>query len=169
MAIQFDLERLHQYVFGQSLVVQSDQKPLLGIINKPIAEVSPRLQRLRLRCLRYQFVLAHKPGRELIIAVNNCTQTISGWTRSRSLLNFIRHCQPSEMDSSEQIAAVLHQTLPAFEQREVCRQATSSDATLQALLPYTFTDWPDRRKQLPAPLRPYWGVRYDLTTHRFDF
>ena len=96
MAIQFGLERFHQYVFGQSLIVESDHKPLLGIMNKPIAEVSPRLQRMRLRCLRYQFVLVHKPGKELIIA--------DALSRAPSKQLYSDH----EWMDEEQIAAVLH-------------------------------------------------------------
>ena len=68
MAIEFGLHRFNQYIYGQTVTVETDHLPLLGVMRKPIADISPRLQRMRLKCLYYDFELVHKPGRELIIA-----------------------------------------------------------------------------------------------------
>ena len=37
LAVQFGLLRFRQYVYGQSLIVDSDHKPLVGLLDKPIA------------------------------------------------------------------------------------------------------------------------------------
>jgi len=37
LAIQFGLMRFRQYVYGQHFVVESDHKPLVGLLDKPIA------------------------------------------------------------------------------------------------------------------------------------
>ncbi|CAM1332155.1 Uncharacterised protein at_DN0313 [Pycnogonum litorale] len=49
LAVQFGLTRFHQYVYGQSVTVETDQKPLLGIVKKGLNDLSPRLLRMRLR------------------------------------------------------------------------------------------------------------------------
>ena len=48
LAVLFGLQRFHQYVYGQTVIVETDHKPLLRIGNKAIALCSPRLQRMRL-------------------------------------------------------------------------------------------------------------------------
>ena len=68
LAIQFGLNRFHQYVYGQRVVVETDHMPLLGIIKKPISQISPRLQRMRLRIDPYDYELVYRPGSELVLA-----------------------------------------------------------------------------------------------------
>ena len=50
------------------MIVETDHKPLLGIVNKAIALCSPRIQRMRLLLQTYEFQLVYKPGKELHIA-----------------------------------------------------------------------------------------------------
>jgi len=62
LAIVWAVEHFHLYVYGSSFLVQTDHKPLLGIINsqKPL---SARLERLKLRLLPYDIQLQYKPGK----------------------------------------------------------------------------------------------------------
>ena len=68
LAVQFGLLRFRQYVYGRKIVVESDHKPLIGLLDKPIAACSPRIQRMRLQLQQFDFVLTYKPGKELFIA-----------------------------------------------------------------------------------------------------
>lgn len=52
LAVQFGLMRLRQYVYGQLVVVKSDHKPLVGLLDKPLASCSPSIQRMRLQLQR---------------------------------------------------------------------------------------------------------------------
>jgi hypothetical protein len=50
MAVQFGLQRFHQYVYGQpNITVETDHLPLLGIMKKGLNDITPRLLRMRLR------------------------------------------------------------------------------------------------------------------------
>ena len=53
LAIQFGLEAFRQYVYGIRITVESDHKPLLGLLQKPIASCTPRIQRMRLQLMRF--------------------------------------------------------------------------------------------------------------------
>ena len=68
LAIQFGLLRFKQYVYGQTVVVETDHKPLVGLLEKPIASCSPRIQRMRLQLQQFDFKLVYKPGKDLFIA-----------------------------------------------------------------------------------------------------
>ena len=67
-AVQFGLQHFHQYVYGQTVLIESDHKPLLGILQKPIASCSPRIQRMWLLMQIYDFQLFYKPGKDLHVA-----------------------------------------------------------------------------------------------------
>lgn len=48
LAIVFGCEYFPSYLYGRAIAIQTDHKPLLSIIKKPLQEASPRLQRLLL-------------------------------------------------------------------------------------------------------------------------
>ena len=68
MAIWFGLTEFHEYVFGRHVTVETDHKPLLALIKKPLNSAPARLQRLLLALQRYHFTLKYKRGKDLIIA-----------------------------------------------------------------------------------------------------
>ena len=59
LGVVFAMERLHNYVYGEPVRVQTDHKPLETIWKKRIATASPRLQRLLLRLARYEIQLEY--------------------------------------------------------------------------------------------------------------
>jgi hypothetical protein len=61
LAVQFGLMRFRQYVYGQQATVESDHKPLVGLLDKPVAECTPRIQRMRMQLQRFDFRIVYKP------------------------------------------------------------------------------------------------------------
>ena len=49
------VEHFHHYIFGREFTVQIDHQPLVQLTNKPLCEVSPRLQCLVLKVNQYNF------------------------------------------------------------------------------------------------------------------
>ena len=68
LGVVFAMERLHNYVFGEPVRVQTDHKPLEMIWKKSIATASPRLQRLLLRLARYEIQVEYICGKDNSIA-----------------------------------------------------------------------------------------------------
>ena len=62
LCIVFAAERFHQYICGRDVEVQSDHKPLDTITRKPLHNVSPRLQLMLLRLLRYKLSIRYVQG-----------------------------------------------------------------------------------------------------------
>ena len=60
--------RFDQYVYGRSITVQTDHKPLGTIFKKSLLSAPKRLQRMLLQLQRYSLNKAYKPGKELFIA-----------------------------------------------------------------------------------------------------
>ena len=63
LAIVFACERFDQYVYGRSVTVESDHKPLEQIGTKPFQEIPKRLQRMYLRLQKYDVKITYAQKR----------------------------------------------------------------------------------------------------------
>ena len=70
LAIVFAFSKFHQYVYGTSVLVESDHKPLECIIKKSLAAAPPRLQCMLLQLQKYTFTLVYKLGKQMVLADN---------------------------------------------------------------------------------------------------
>jgi hypothetical protein len=68
LGVVFGLERLHNFVYGAPIIVETDHKPLESLINKNVSDISPRLQRLMLRLHKYNIKLRYLQGQKNVIA-----------------------------------------------------------------------------------------------------
>ena len=68
LAVCFGCNRFHDYIFGKHVTVQTDHKPLVSIMAKPIHKLSPRMQRMRMRLQNYDLSLTHIKGTMMFIA-----------------------------------------------------------------------------------------------------
>jgi hypothetical protein len=152
LVVQFGLMRFRQYVYGQMVVVESDHKPLVGLLDKPIASCSPRFKRMHLQLQRFDFKLIYKPGKELFIA-----DTLSR-APSPSLFNddVTKNCE-------EQVHAVLDLIIPHDLTRVKFAEATAADPTLRLLMEVLRRGWPDHKSQCPVSVKPFWPVRHQLS------
>jgi len=153
LAVQFGLQRFRQYIYGQTVIVESDHKPLVGLLEKPIASCTPRIQRMRLQLQRHDFSLVYKPGRELYIAD----------TLSRAHQSELYNSDPSE-NSEEQVHSVVQSVIPEEETRDRYSDATKNDSTLKLVRELMERGWPEHKRNCPLPAKPFWNVRHDLTT-----
>lgn len=67
-AIVFGCERFHYYIFGQIVEIESDHKPLIPILRRPLDDSPVRLQKMRLRLQPYDITVNYRPGKELYLA-----------------------------------------------------------------------------------------------------
>ena len=68
LSIVHGCTRFDQYVYGRSITVQTDHKPLETIFKKSLLSAPKRLQRMLLQLQRYSLNIVYKPGKELFIA-----------------------------------------------------------------------------------------------------
>ena len=65
LAISWACDHFQQYLIGKQFTVHTDHRPMLAILqSKRLDELSPRLQRFKLRLLRFSFIVVYVPGRE---------------------------------------------------------------------------------------------------------
>lgn len=68
LAILYGCTKFHNYVYGHSLLVKSDHKPLESIFKKPVPSTPPRLQRFVLALEKYDIQVVYKPGKTMFLA-----------------------------------------------------------------------------------------------------
>ena len=66
LAFTWACERLSDYLIGMKFHIHTDHKPLVPLFSsKCLEELPVRVQRFRLRMMRYQFTISHVPGKDL--------------------------------------------------------------------------------------------------------
>ncbi|RXN08425.1 retrotransposon-like family member retr-1 [Labeo rohita] len=150
LAIVYGCEKFHQYVYGKTVQVETDHKPLETVFKKSLQKAPPRLQRMLMRLQLYDIRVSYKPGKELYIAD----------TLSRAYLKE----QVESLLEDELQVHTLSVCLPVSkEKQETFRTATIQDAELQQVVNVVQSGWPDDIREVPADIRKYWTYREELT------
>uniref|UniRef100_A0A8C6M7K5 Gypsy retrotransposon integrase-like protein 1 n=1 Tax=Nothobranchius furzeri TaxID=105023 RepID=A0A8C6M7K5_NOTFU len=152
LAITWACERFSDFLIGIEFHVETDHKPLVPLLgSNNLDELSPRVQRLRMRLMRYSFTISHVPGKHIATA----------GVLSRA---------PERMVCDETLGAEIdlyaHQVisgLPAIEKRlQEIREQQDKHETLKQIKLYCKNGWPDKLK-IPGPCFPYHQHAGDLT------
>ena len=65
LAIAWALEKFRMFVVGKSVTIEAYHKPLIPIFTKKdLDTLSPRIQRMRLKSMRYVYKIRYIPGKE---------------------------------------------------------------------------------------------------------
>ena len=150
LAQVFGVERHHQYVYGQKVMLWSDHKPLETICKKPLATAPKRLQRLLLRLQQYVVEIRYEHGPEMYLADTLSCAYLPTTARS-----------PTEEETAR-IHAVEFLPISEPQLAEIQRE-TAADSVLQCLTQVILQGWPDQKEVLPSELHSYFIVRDELT------
>ena len=152
LAVQFSLERFHQYIYGKKVTIESDHKPLEAIVKKALASAPPRLQRILLRMQKYDYTLEYKPGKELVLP---------------DMLSRAPLPETAYGSMEEEIALHVHlltSNLPVSKPKlEEIKEATANDPSLKELKDAIKSGWPETKSCTPASIQVYWNVRDELS------
>ena len=96
LAVVYDCERFHTFLFGRQLTVHTDHKPLESIHLKHLTAASLRLQRMLLRLQPYDVVIKYKPGKQMDLA------------------NAFSRLSPEEKCAIPDMNVQIHQVCPQF-------------------------------------------------------
>ena len=141
-------------LIGKRFHVETDHKALVQILNCKNLEMSPRIQRLRMRLLSFVFTVWHVPGKSLIRAD----------TLSRAPLT--EHNEQQGQDLEEKINLYVQNisvSLPVSNtQLKPIREKQEENEVCRALKGYCSDGGPDRTT-VPDALKPYWQAKEEIS------
>ena len=134
--------KFHHYIFGRHVTIFNDHKPLEDIDKKPLLSTPMRIQRMRLRLQWYDITVSYRRGKDMELPdtlsraqLRDNTPETAG-LECVSMLNFV--------SVSDQKYAEL--------QERTKEELSLLQQTIQQ-------GWPDNRREVPAPVQPYWDSR----------
>jgi len=154
LALTWACERFADYLLGLNFHINTDHKPLVPLFStKNLEELPIRVQRYRLRMMRFNFTISYVPGRLLVIAD----------TLSRAPVETPSNNDHELAIQSQAFVNLVLQCLPASEQRiEQIKESQQKDRGFVQIMSYCQSQWPDKAS-LSSNIQPYYSVRAELS------
>ena len=139
---------------GKAFTLQSDHKPLISLLgsSKTISELPPRIQRFRMRLMRFKYDIVHVPGKDMWTA--DALSRAPQATQSEADLLF-----QEETDIYMCSVVDSYPTTPT--RMDQIRIQQEGDEVCQTLVHYSNNGWPTK-SQLAASVQQYWQYRGEL-------
>ena len=145
LAIKFGVEKFHTYIYGHTVTVESDHKPLEAIFCKSLCDAPPRLQRMLLALQKYNLEVKYKKGNELFIAD----------ALSRA------HLDETGDDDDIFYVNIVTQSGLTNKQLEEIKENTLNDPIFQKLKEQIINGW-DTKDNIDSDLLEYWQHKESL-------
>ena len=137
------------YLIGAKCTVQTDHRPILGIIGKPIDLLSARLRRWVIAIQQFDFKIEHISGKSNFLADVLSRNAVSD--------------QPSDAETIGESTLCGIQMLASLSLEQIAAD-TSADDEMQKVVTAILQNWrlPDQKK-----INPYYQMRNELSIHDF--
>ena len=153
-AIVFGAERFYQYLYGKKVTVETDHKPLITILKRPIHQAPARCQRLLLRLQRFDLHPVYVPGKLMHIS--------DALSRAVSPSSQIK-CAKLEEETELMVHAVVQDIDCSDNMWSKISTETSQDPVLSTVKRLISNGWPDKITQCPESAKLYFNLRHQLT------
>ena len=136
LALTWACERLSNYLVGTKFMIKIDHKPLVPMLStKRHDELPVRIQRFRMRMMRFQFLITHVPGEALTTAD----------ALSRAPLTQTTPADEQLTADSDIYVSVILQNLPVTDKCPAeIQNAQEQDAVCEAVKQTCKQGWPNR-------------------------
>ena len=154
LSLVFACEKFKDYVLGTDFILETDHKPLLQILHtKPIDELTPQLQRIRIRMMRFNYKVVYVPGKLLILADS----------LSRNPSPREDHFKDDLEKETYKYVRLLMNALPSSPfMLDRIKSEQENNVVCQNLKEYCTKSWPDKNPLLDE-LFPYYTFKDNLS------
>ncbi|XP_061920402.1 uncharacterized protein K02A2.6-like [Entelurus aequoreus] len=155
LGLTWACERFRNFLIGKHFQMETDHKPLLSLLgSQALDALPPRIQRFRMRLMRYSYSISHVPGK--------CLWTAD--TLSRAPVKREETAADKELFEETNIYAdMVLENLPASaDYLEELREQLQRDSVCAQVMQLCAEGWPAHGSKEPA-LRLYWAEQAFLT------
>lgn len=148
LSILFSCKKFHTYIYGRKVKVITDHKPLVSIMKKPISDIpSARLQRIKLKLMKYKLEVVHSPGKDMHIA--------DALSRACNNIEIENHTDNS-------LNEIIH-TLNISDVRKMeFEKETENDVVLRELRNVCKMGWPNNKNKVNETIKFYWSKQNNI-------
>ena len=131
LAITWACEKFDYYLVGRRFEIETDHRPLVSLLGeKDLSKLPTRVQRFKLKLMRYDYSIFHTPGRNMFLA-----DSLSRPCESAISVQEIRRC--------ESVERYVNCLLDSLDVRgEELREALLQDAASQRCISFVKGGWP---------------------------
>ena len=152
------IEKFHYFLYGKEFTLETDQKPLVNIYKKHMADISLRVQRLIVRSFPYlPFKFVYRKGKDIPVAdALSCVTPMDPEDNIQLpiiAVNMITTC----------ILMSVHPQDSFSNKLDRLRKSTAQDNQLTRLSHYINTGFPCGKKNLLTDLHEFWNHREALS------
>lgn len=149
LACVWGLEHFLQYIWGKEVTLRCDHKPLTKVLTvKGLYNASPRLARLSVRLLDYNYEVQYLPGAKNVVA---------DFLSRLPLPN----CEDIGGKKEEHYVASINEEFPSIH-RDVWLREYLKDVNLQEVQKFIIDGWPIK-KSIRREFRAFWELRNELS------
>lgn len=150
LAIAFAVKKFHYLIYGRNIKICTDHKPLIAIHSKCINDiVSPKLQRIKLKLIRYNLTLEFVPGKLLHVAD----------MLSRDFLRCNTEDDPTMLEIVHNVHSIIN---ISEEKKRQFQIATEADFELSEIKKFIQLGWPNKINKVQNCVRQYYMLRNDI-------
>jgi hypothetical protein len=154
LAITWACERFDYYLVGRQFEVETDHKPLLSILGeKDLSQLPLRVQRFKMRMMRYDFEIFHTPGVQMYLADS----------LSRPVVACVGDKEMSESTMVEAfVAACVKDSVVGFRENELYN-ALQADSDANLCREFILNAWPRSSRGLEGEAARLYSCRSKLS------
>ena len=156
LAVTWACERFQDYLTGMRFHIETDHKPLIPLLSyKSLDELPLRVQRFRLRLMRFCYSISHVAGKDLTSADTLSRAPVSKTTAGNELQSEVQAFVDLVVRCLPVTEGRLQEILSQQRSDPICRQVTE----------YCREGWPEAAS-LTGPYKAYSAVRHEFSVHR---
>ena len=155
LGLTWACERFRDFLLGKHFCLETDHKPLLSLLGAQALDLlPPRIQRFRMRLMRYSYDIVHVPGKSLWTAD----------TLSRSPVQKQMTANDTElMESTNIYVDCIVNNLPVSPTfMDTLKAQLEADSVCSRVMKMCADGWPDHAQQEPL-LKHFWPEQATLT------
>lgn len=159
LGLTWGCERFRDFLIGRHFSLETDHKPLVSLLgHQTLTELPPRIQRFRLRLMRYSYSISHTPGKDLYTA-----DTLS---RAPVITNQSLNVTDKDLmeDTNIYVDELIHNMPASSSYMTQLRDQLKEDSVCSLVMTFCQKGWPVYSK-LTGPVKIYWSERAVLTVH----
>ena len=140
------------FLIGLKFTIETDHKPLISLLGKKdLNELPPRIQRFRIRLMRYSYKIVHIPGKDLVVPDALSRAPCGNLPSTRELEEEVTSY--AQFITSE--LPLTNSYLSKIKEEQI------ADSVCMQLIEFCNTEWPDKSK-LPGVLKAYYPFRGEI-------